>query len=468
MNNLNFIEVPATNEILTFDEANLQGGRIAQSIINRGFSKFILACDKTLFHYMAVIGAWNSGIPFCPIDITGPIEKITSIMEILSDYAILCSKKTREYVPELYCNRCIIVEDTFTLSPYNGKLMDSKICYIIATSGTTGVPKLVSVNRISVIKFFEWAIPYYRMNSETRWAQFSPITFDLSLIDIYGCYFAKSTLVPAIAHNERILPYRFIQNNNITHWHSVPSVIRFITGDHLAEVVERQITFSFCGEPLLKEWVARLKSIFPNSKVINTYGPTEGTFFCSYFNTDEISHDAVFSSYPIGTSIPGWEFIFKSSADNDGYELLIASDFISNGYINCVSDDFGTMRLNNKKTLLFRTRDVFQIDNGYTFFEKRIDKQIKLYGNRIDLGEIENACLNVGIKNPVAIVDHDHVIVFSEGGECIIKYDELKQLLTGKLPSYAIPSTCISMDYFPLTSSGKIDKEKLKGFLHNE
>ena len=101
--------------------------------------------------------------------------------------------------------------------------------YYIATSGSTGVPKLVQVFHDQTIPFIDWAVPFYEVNHNCRWGQFSSIGFDLSLVDFLTALCGGATLVSLSAQIDRIRPARAVLRSRITHWHSVPSLIPYFS-----------------------------------------------------------------------------------------------------------------------------------------------------------------------------------------------------------------------------------------------
>src|SRR5262249_15539874 len=148
--------------------------------------------------------------------------------------------------------------------------------YFIATSGSTGKPKLVNVPHDRTIPFIEWAIEFYGIDNDCRWAQFSSIGFDLSLVDFLAVFCGGGTLVPLSSLVDRLRPARAVTRAKITHWHSVPSMIPYFLQDtsNLGQVTGCRV-FSFCGEPFLRTHAESLAERYPGARIINTYGPTE-------------------------------------------------------------------------------------------------------------------------------------------------------------------------------------------------
>src|SRR5690606_23511294 len=131
----------------------------------------------------------------------------------------------------------------------------------------------------------EWSIPTYSADENDIWGQFSFLSFDLSIVDIFTCLCSGSTLYSMNNLSaKKYRPSNVIEKEQITIWHSIPSAVEFMMKNEKSKNFDFSSLrlLSFCGETLYKHQVEFLFSKNLNIKIFNTYGPTEGTLFCTW------------------------------------------------------------------------------------------------------------------------------------------------------------------------------------------
>ena len=113
---------------------------------------------------------------------------------------------------------------------------------------------------------------------------------------------------------------------------------------------------------------------------------------------------------------------------------------------------------------LFKTGDLgYQLSNADIVFTGRKDFQVKIYGHRVELEEIECKILGFrGIEKAIAAVREKKIIVFYSSRQLQFKLHELEEYLKGELPSYMVPSSFLEVKKWPITKNGKIDRKKLE------
>jgi D-alanine--poly(phosphoribitol) ligase subunit 1 len=228
--------------------------------------------------------------------------------------------------------------------------------------------------------------------------------------------------------------------------------------------------FIFMGEELPASSVKKVKQLFPHSKVINAFGPTEATIVVTYIEiTDDILKEHA-KSLPIGYCKPNSEIIILNKDAETGIgELGLIGTNLSIGYFN---DEEKTQQafINQDGKRIYKTGDVGYIKNDLIFYLGRNDNQVKLNGYRIELEEVSNKLLtHPEVKNAT-------VIPLTSGGTTkkIISFVSLspemetqdyntilKSYLLLDLPTYMIPSEFVSLQEFPLNSNYKTDKKAL-------
>ena len=344
---------------------------------------------------------------------------------------------------------------------YNGE----SIIYVIYTSGTTGVPKGVMICRKALNKFLEWSIPTYAVGEGDIWGQFSFLSFDLSIVDIFTCLCSGATLfamnnIPA----KKNRPAGIIEKDKITVWHSIPSAVEFMMVNEKAKVYDFSSLriMSFCGELLRKHQVEFLFKKKNDLIIFNTYGPTEGTLFCTW---QELRSDNYLNFFDftmsIGKAIPGWNLKLNSVEDFTEKEIIIYGDYIGKGYLGNVTDTkFKKYEIENNSVNGFETGDLVNEKNGNLYFSCRKDRQVKLKGFRVELDEIDfriNEFLN---KPSVTVVKKDVLYSFIESDEKIPDV-ELREYLKKKLEVFKIPNAFYSISGIPRTANQKVDNKEL-------
>lgn len=455
------IEDSAGNWTISYTELYNQSIIISRWAEQYQGATIIYYGNKSKDYYYFAVGCFTNALNFCPVDIQTPIKRLLEIVAQFESAIIVTDSHEFFTFIESHSQPVVQVSDCQVIAEAkNNSVLRStaKNCipeYFVATSGSTGVPKIVCVPQDHATDFVKWSVPFYCVNANTRWAQFSNIGFDLSIVDLLTVLCGGGTLVSVSSRLDRSRPARTIEKANITHWHSVPSVIPYLLSD-CKKVSETCKLFTFCGEPLSTIDIERLVSFYPKARIINTYGPTEGTLFCSYY---EYMHGLKIreSTLPIGRPIPGWDFVLLK--EKDGFRLIIVSPNAANRYAGTTTKQFSHIDVFDTHVPAFDTGDFFIQKDCELFFSHRLDGMIKINGNRVDLGGIEAICKRLGLQNPVALLANGKIVVWAEGkGE---NEDELRRKLFDTLPVYSVPSSINFHELHPRTSNGKIDRHKL-------
>lgn len=425
-------------------------------------TRVALLFQQSFEAYAAILAAFHSGIIFCPLDPRLPPERLSYCIQQLQPAIVISGTPLNFDTPK---DTVLLTPDQLSKGHSLCSGRDCASAYIIFTSGSTGLPKGIEILSSGVEAFLKWAWSNYSIDPGQRWAQFSSLGFDLSLVDILCCLPQGGTLVPFAADVDRAFPTRLIKQAGVNVWHSVPSVIPLLTeyGTVAADSLADLRVATFCGEPLYPQQAKQLLALNPRLSVFNTYGPTEATLFCSCqpVNEEFLSHYTG-SSLPIGKPIPGWAFRFSPDANDNLEELWIVSQYVGKGYIAQTPDQerFGCLPTEGGSERAYRTGDLFFRNSaGDVVFARRNDRQVKVRGNRIDLSEIEYQALNFGALEAKALLSTQGLVLFVSPEE--IGCERLREHLAATLPSHAIPSLVISLSRLPRNVNAKVDTPEL-------
>jgi D-alanine--poly(phosphoribitol) ligase subunit 1 len=361
-------------------------------------NKIMVCLPQGFYAYTIIWGAYLAGITFCPVTTSIPLERKKYYASLFKpDIIVGCQSELFEEEIFMSVEHFFSQIDSST-GTYFPKYDPESLAYVIFTSGSTGRPKGVMVTRKGLENFLAWSTKEYNVQAGDRWGQFSNLGFDLSLCDIFTAISNGATLVPFSSTTDKLLPGKAIKSNKITFWHSVPSVIDILNkAEHLNnDVLSTVRVMTFCGERLFPAQLDLLFDANPALTVYNTYGPTEGTIFCTCLKlTKENYREYCRNTVSIGENIPGYEITLTDDKESPD-EIVIISDYIAKGYLNSgnestplQNDTFQLVHKNGKIYNAYYTGDYGEIIDGNLYFVGRKNSQIKVMGYRIDLSEID-------------------------------------------------------------------------------
>jgi hypothetical protein len=233
-------------------------------------------------------------------------------------------------------------------------------------------------------------------------------------------------------------------------------------------------SFHVSGEQLQGKVAKNLRTyLSPKCALINTYAPAECTVSALYYKLH--SHDDIPQIVPLGRPMPGRQAIVLDDYGQQVIpdersigEIYLGGVSIFSGYLNQPEDSARVLvRLPQREGVFYRTGDRGKINTqGQIVFVGRVDFQVKLRGQRIELTEIEAVIMrNSGeITNCVVVkLDHDnleHLIAYVET-TTPAEIDKLRDECSKQLPLYMVPSLFVCLDHFPLNPNSKLERKAL-------
>lgn len=351
------------------------------------------------------------------------------------------------------------------------------IAYLLFTSGSTGDPKGVMVSHANACSFLDWAHDHYGVTEEDRLSQMFDMTFDLSVFDMFVAW-GRGACLCCPSPKELIQPGRFIREQEITIWFSVPSTGVFMRRlGALKPGRYPSLRWSlFCGEPLPVDVAQAWQEAAPNSTVENLYGPTEATIACTVYRWDpETSPDeSVHGVVPIGEPFGGMaahvmdEQLVEVPVGQPG-ELYMSGPQITPGYWRDparTADAY--VKRPNSDIIHYRTGDRVQriTPDAPLVYLGRVDHQIQILGHRVELGEVEAVLREASGENavialgwPLSASGASGVVAFI--GNPGIDLDRVRAAAEERLPDYMVPRDLHLRDRLPLNSNGKFDRKAL-------
>ena len=339
--------------------------------------------------------------------------------------------------------------------------------YLIYTSGSTGRPKGVLVSHRSVVNRLRWMAAEYGLDHDDVHLQKTPISFDVSVWELFLPVLTGAALVVAEpdAHRDPARLVELITGHGVTTVHFVPSMLSaFVTEPTIAACTG--LRWVFCsGEELRHELVARLRSRLP-VPVANLYGPTEATVDVSGWTVeDEAGIDV--GTVPIGH--PAWNtglhvldpWLRPAPVGVPG-ELYLSGIQLALGYLGRAGLTADRFVAAPDGTRRYRTGDLARRrPDGAVEYLGRLDDQVKLRGFRIELGEIRAALTaQPGITDAAVVVREGRLVGYPVAASAL-DLDAVTAALARRLPGYMVPAALVVLPALPTNASGKLDRARL-------
>lgn len=475
---------------ITYQEYRSKSLAIAHKIveINKGEMKkpVVVYLEKGKEVLVSFMGVAYSGCFYSPIDTEMPQSRVDKILEVLTPEIVITTNKLKTNFEKFnFCGSYIIYEeiicsedDETAVKSYAEKIVDTDLLYVLFTSGSTGVPKGVSICHRSVIDYTDWVTETFNITQEDTFGNQAPFYFDNSILDIYSCMKTGASLniIPKKLFFQPVPLLEYIKNNKINTIFWVPSALIVVSklkafrNIDLSDTLERVL---FCGEVMPNKQLNIWRKFLPNVTYANLYGPTEITDACTYYIVDrEFSDD---EPLPIGIPMSNTDILVlndedKLVKDDEVGELCVRGTSLAMGYYNNPEKTRNAFVQNplNKTVpeIIYRTGDLVRYNEyGEIIYLSRKDFQIKHLGHRIELGEIETAVSSLEeITLNCCLYDErrQRIVLFVDAD---VDKDFIKERIEKLIPDYMIPGQVIYLENMPINANGKIDRVKLKEFM---
>ena len=452
---------------ITYGELGVLVKKIAAEIEKYGAQpRVVIYLHQGYDAYAAMIATLLAGGYYTPIKMGAPLQRHLDVFSEFQPDIVISTKDLSDSL--MLTNKDIALIDIECLGSdlLEKHVKSHDLAYVIFTSGSTGKPKGVMIPCDALNHYVEWAINAMKITDKDRWSQHPNIAFDLSVLDIYGALCGGATLYPLTSNKDRLLPAIFIKKNQLTIWNSVPSVIDLMI--RARQVKKENFNslrlLTFCGEPLLFRHVQAIFAANKDAVVNNTYGPTEATVSCTLIslNVDNY-HQYCERSVALGTPIPGMKIELINGISPDEGEIVLIGPQLARGYWNNETETLSSFITMQNGISAYRTGDWVVRYKGQLYFRERLDNQVKVRGNRVELDEIDSVLIDIGYKNVCTIFVDGNLYCFIETIQ-VLDQSNLRSILKSKLPDYEIPTAVYAIDSFPRNANDKIDKKELIQF----
>lgn len=462
---------------MTYGELARDSRALAVSLCERDVRRgdFVaVRMDRSLNLLVALLGVIRAGAAYVPIDPEAPAARHNLVLQqseakiVIADADVERARKeaTEEGFAEVL-ERPVQLGDAI---------------YALFTSGSTGIPKGVVLEHRGISNVLTWMARAYRFTEQDRVLQKTPFTFDASVWELFLPLIVGATVVMAEPGGHRDPQYLVdaVRTHGVTTLQLVPSMLRHVL-DHPDFATCSSLRHVFCGgEPLSRDLQRRFHDTLP-VPLVNLYGPTETSVQILAWTC---SPDDFYGSVPIGRPVDNvilhvLDDTLTPVPDGTIGELFVGGPALARGYLGDpqhTARSFVPDPFRFERARLYRTGDLVKRNSDGSFeYAGRQDEQVKINGQRVELGEVESALRHYpGVEDAAVLTgpaDHASTALIAylrvgrDPGATTIRppldLAELRRHLAKRLPSYMIPQQYRLTALFPYSAHGKLDKSTL-------
>jgi len=491
------IALVAGTEQLTYRELNARTNQLAHYLRHcrvEPENTVGIFMKPSLNMVVSILGILKAGGAYLPLDPSYPKDRLAYMIQDARVPIVVTQAKLLDNLADLARGSnlearapkvvCIDVEWQSVARESSENASDpatgANLAYVIYTSGSTGNPKGAAVHRQGFLNLLNWFVKEFEITATDRTLLMTSLSFDLSQKNLFAPLLCGGELhlSPAGVYDPRRV-LDTVKSEQITWLNCTPSACYPLIdtcANFPGELGPLRYLF-LGGEPIsvprLWKW---LQADQIQTRVVNTYGPTECTDVTSFAvlaEPERFMEEAV----PVGKPIHNSRLYVLDRGLGllpAGFagELCIGGKAVGRGYLNDAprtAERFRPDPFVDTGSRLYRTGDLARCRfDGNIEFGGRMDHQVKVRGFRVELGEIE-AVLG---KHPAVQGAVAHAVEDVSGIKRLVGYvvprksfdpAEVKSYLRGKLPEYMVPAVFVMLESLPLTSSGKVDRKALPG-----
>nr|WP_085844486.1 enterobactin non-ribosomal peptide synthetase EntF [Klebsiella pneumoniae] len=476
----------------SYREMRQQVVALAQLLRQRGVKpgdSVAVALPRSVFLTLALHGIVEAGAAWLPLDTGYPDDRLRMMLEDARPSLLIATEDQLARFSDIPGLESLCYQQPLAAGD-DAPLALSKpdhTAYIIFTSGSTGRPKGVMVGQTAIVNRLLWMQDRYPLSADDVVAQKTPCSFDVSVWEFWWPFIAGAQLVMAEpeAHRDPQAMQQFFARYGVTTTHFVPSMLAAFVASLDADSVAacRTLRRGFCSGEALPTELCREWERLTGAPLHNLYGPTEAAVDVSWYPACGPELAAVTgSSVPIGwpvwnTGLRILDAAMRPVPPGVAGDLYLTGIQLAQGYLGrpdltasrFIADPFAPGER------MYRTGDVARwLTNGAVEYLGRSDDQLKIRGQRIELGEIDRVMSAL----PDVAQAVSHACVFNQaaatGGDArqLVGYlvsdsglpldtAALKARLAEQLPPHMVPVVLMQLAELPLSANGKLDRKAL-------
>jgi len=472
---------------LSYREFAARSNQVANYLVGRGVGPEITVgvhAHRSIEMLAAIHGIVRAGGSYLPLDPSFPADRLGFMLDDAGATLMLAGGGA---IPEPGLVSAEVVDLDAGDSPVWSQPETSpgidpepdSAAYVLFTSGSTGRPKGAVNEHRGIVNRLIWMQEAFALDETDVVLQKTPITFDVSVWELFWPLQTGARLVLAQpdAHRDPKQLVEVIVNESVTTLHFVPSMLALFVEEPTIDRIESIRRVICSGEALSRDLQDRAFARM-TTEIHNLYGPTEAAIDVTWWPCDP---DSPLTTVPIGAAIANTQIYVVDSElrlvpPGAIGEILIAGVQVARGYLNRPElnaerfvVDGGSPDIDGR---FYRTGDLGRHrEDGIVEYHGRTDHQVKIRGLRVELGEIEAVLASHPAVSNCVVVDHRDPV-----GTKLVAYFTLEAMaetsaedleaslrdhLSESLADYMVPSAFTELDDLPLGSSGKIDRKAL-------
>ena len=435
-----------------------------------------VALERSTTMVTALLGVLTAGAAYLPLDPRYPAARLQAMVADARPRCVLGTIATAASLPAadvIALDAPEVASAIAAASPRPAPRLSAKHpAYVIYTSGSTGVPKGAVNPHGGVVNRLEWWQREVHLSERDRVLQKTPVSFDVSVGELFGPLGAGATLVllAAGAQGDPRVVLDTIARAQVTAVHFVPSMLGPVLAAARPGEGRSLRRISCSGEALNAAAAIGCRRQWPEASLHNLYGPTEAAIEITAAAITEATEAAP----PIGRPIANTE-VYVLDAGLQPAPVGVRGDLylggvgVARGYHRrpgLTADRFVASPYGAPGTRLYRTGDIGHwAADGTVVYDGRADHQVKVRGFRVELGEVEAALrAQPGVQDAVVVAQLD-----AEGSQRLVGYITgadldaavVRRALAATLPDYLVPAVVMVLSALPLLPNGKIDRRAL-------
>jgi len=477
------LAVAQGEESLTYRELDARANRLAHHLRGLGVKpdeKVAIFLQRSVDTVVAMLAVMKAGGAYVPLDPSYPQGRLDFMLRDSRPRVLITTAALQDQLPASpILWRTPVVDMTEAeqwqslsseaIDPASLGLQSTHLAYVIYTSGSTGVPKGVMATHRGLCNLAQAQIAGFGVQPDSRVVQFASFSFDACISEVMMALLCGASLhlpPPGPMAGRELVSW--LDAQRITHATLPPALLASLPGD---ATLPHLHTLILAGEATS---AAQVRRWAPGRRLINAYGPTEGTVCASMHTCDPAASDPP----PIGRPIPNVRLYVLDARGRPApvgvaAELYIGGMQVARGYLNnaalteerFVQDPFA----GDADARLYRTGDLARWRaDGTLDFLGRNDHQVKIRGFRIELGEIEAKLLaQAGVREALVLAredvtgDKQLVAYVADGANGELDTQALRHALVQALPDYMVPAAWVVLPVLPVTPNGKVDRKAL-------
>ncbi len=486
------IAIRFANDQLTYSELMERANRLANYLREQGVGTETLVgiyLRRSVDMVVAILGTLIAGGAYVPLDPSYPQNRIALILHDAEARYIVTEASLLDSLPDTNAQLICVDRDAgeIAVQPTENPAINpcsGRLAYVIYTSGSTGKPKGVMISHASLVDFVKLSGTALDVRKTDAYLQNASMAYALSVRQLMVPLASGATLVIASADEAQdpLMLFEKIKRYKVTLMDVVPSFWRACI-KRLTDLpdAERQPLLDndlrrivSVGEPLHfdipHDWRVNLGH---KAELVNIFGQTETTGVVATYPIPLDASEQTTGIVPIGRSISGTRLYILNSAlqpaqTGESGELCVSSPCLALGYwkqpeltgSKFISNPFG----DGMSDRLYRTGDVARLrEDGVIEFLGRGDQQVKIRGQRLELGEVETVLREYqGVEECVVVVwgnspEEKFLAAYLVTSE-IVTDKELRRFMLTRVPGYMIPSVFMFLDSLPHTPNGKVNR----------